>query len=310
MGSIPRFFVKRWKDIILSLIIVVILVIVLGPRAYHGLALSRRSQMLYIQRDLKNARDESMRKLLFDLSGIELKMAVETVDRPREFFEFDLRQRIRNAGFDPVWRDNRYVLRDISSGNESDPLLSKRGIEFRLGEQFEIQRRRHEKGKMKREGMMSFNVYTYESPSHLLPEMYYYHLNDFHLVLRGGQSVYAKNIQADEQELTLDAAFIMHQTMMYNVNEGTPLTRYIEMSEALLKERGFIMKRRGDAYFPVTLETGTVPELPPKSIFVDAALNELNCQDPVTKYVAKTTLDMYGVEIVWDEAEKRYEIVR
>ena len=294
----------------LGLIIVAILMIALGPRAFYGLALSRRSEVMYIQSDLKDAPDDSMQKLLFELGQLELKQVYTTADRPEEFFKFDHRQRIRQAGFDPIWRDDRYILRDLSIGNESDPFLSKRGIEFRYAESFETGRRTYERGKWRREGMMDFRAFTYDTPSRLLPELYYYHLNDFHFVMRDGRSVYVRDTRGDEQELTLEAAFLMHETMAFNVAAFPTTLPVVETSEAYLKERGFIMKRRGGAYFPVSLETGITPELPPKSIFVDAALDELNNQNAVTKFVAKTTLDMYEVEIAWNEAEKRYEIVR
>jgi hypothetical protein len=277
--------------------------IVLGPKMFYELAKSRRYQMVYEHRDLKSAGDDSPRQLLFELRQMELNTACWTIDRPSEFFDFDRRQRIRKAGFDPVWRDGDYILRDISSGNEFDPFLSKQGIEFRFSERFD-------RGEFWMESLIYFDAYKYESKSCLPAEMHYYLLNGFHLVLKDDKSYYTRNIMDDDQELTLEAAFLMHYTMMYNVTANSEIATNIERSEAYLRGRGFIMTRRGDDYFPVSLETGAGPELPPKSVYVAAALDELNRGEAVTKYVAKTTLDMYDVGIAWNESEKRYELVR
>ena len=98
------------------------------------------------------------------------------------------------------------------------------------------------------------------------------------------------------------------------------------------------MKMRGDIYIPVSLETGEMAEFPPKQFFVDDALRHINddarahggplplmgerhiyrppgafsWDSPRDRpyYVEKVLLELYGLEIRWNETERLYELTQ
>jgi hypothetical protein len=284
--------------------------------------------------DVEYVRHEDLKRHLFELGAIRLAIVPEDITYsrgplswqggcPPQFLFFDRRQRIRQAGFEPVWRNDRYILRDMISKQEIDPfsLYPGKGPNSRK----EID---DDEYLRKLFPMLDLND--------LLFNVYYRQLNGFHLVLRpegssGDKLFFVRNIQEKDLEVALDKLIVLDDTITFNC--GAEWGMRVE-SEVHLKERGFIMKKRRDGHIPVSLETREMAELPPKQFFVDAALRNINHEarehggplplmgqrhvpwdsrvEPINRpyYVEGVLLELYGLEIRWNKMERRYELVR
>lgn len=280
--------------------------------------------------DVEITEDESMENMLFELGQIRLRMTRHwEFDQPREFFIFNHRQKIRKSGFDPVWRDDRYILKNMGSGGEVDFFRSRSENRFNL-------RKKINQDKFVREVMSAYVDYSARIDEELLAKIYHLQLNGFHLVSRhtsffGNKFLFVKDIRKNDLIIALEELLLLDASISYNCAEefGGGVR-----SEVILRERGFIMKERGDVCFPVYLKTGGMPELPPKEIFIYDALNRINeyakwrgKADLTIKhidsgigsrgrflgrpyYVDRVMLELYGFAIRWDKSREQYEMVQ
>jgi hypothetical protein len=319
---------RHWKKGLLAFAIIASLALVaLWAFSQHGVE------------DIEDARHEDLKRHLFALGAIRLAILPRNPShshfrrllpwqegRPPQFLFFNHLQKIRQAGFEPVWRDNRYIAIDMITKQELDPFSLSPGKGLNSRKEIDEDDYLREQFSMLHLDDLIF--YTY-----------YRQLYGFHLVLRpGGYSgdklLFVKNVQEKDLEVTLEQLMALDDTITFNCGEqwGHGIK-----SEAHLKERGFIMKKRGNGHIPVSLETGEMAELPPKQFFVDTALRNINndarehggplplmgqrhiyrpgigsWETPRYRpyYVEKVLLELYGLEIRWNEAERRYEFVQ
>ena len=288
--------------------------------------------------DMEDARHEDLKERLFGLGAIRLAIVPHNgihsrsqlpwrEGRPPQFLFFNHLQGIRQAGFEPVWRNDKYILRDMINKQEIDPFILYPG-----------------KGKNSRKKIHDDEylreLFSMLDLNDLLFYTYYRQLNGFHLVMRpggffGDKFLFVKNVQERDVEVTLEQLIVLNDTILFNCSEWGMLG---PETEAHLKERGFTMKKRGDGHIPVSLETGEMAELPPKQFFVDDALRKINnnatehggplplmgkryiyrppgggsWETPRYRpyYVEKVLLELYGLEIRWNKTERRYELVQ
>jgi hypothetical protein len=279
--------------------------------------------------DAKDIMDENIEFTLLQLGRIRLLIAQRWEFLcPREFLIFRDCQKVRLSGFNPVWRYDRYILNDLKSGAEFDPYQTSKGT----GLQF------------KEKKMVDIGCLTPTFPSSVSPEympnpmlynFYPYHLNGFHLVLRNGKFECKKDVLKNDLEISFESLLLKDESVAYNAGVLTGFFSYVDKYEGHLREKGLIMKKRGDGYFPVHLTTGAMIELPPREAFVSYSIEAINAWarermkseqfgggDYLKKrrfstgpkmeidkdILEKEVLDLYGVKIHWNQAEKRYEL--
>ncbi len=268
--------------------------------------------------------NDDVRKMLFELGQIRLRILRRgDLDYPQEFVIFEYRQRIEDAGFDLVWRDDRYVLKDLNDGKELDPFQS--GAARRLGANGRFGKGEHEVRRV------PGSISPAYMPHPFMSRLYRYELNGFHLVQRYRKYFYTKNIRKNDLQIKLEQLLLKEEAVAFNVSSVEDADymglAYLDEYESHLKGRGFIMKKERNSYVPVSLETGSPAELPPKEVFVPDALRTINSETKGTDYLAKRrvradmhseidrgvlakkTLDLYGVEIRWVNVLKQYRMV-
>jgi len=285
---------------------------------------------------VENAQYEKERKLLLELGEIRLRL-VSRFDESQSHFIFNHRQMIREWGFDPVWRDGRYILKDLETREKIDPFRLKQERGHRppqrkhliLGSSGE---------KSVREAVLQVDR-TLHMPDGLVADIYEHQLYGFHLVVRrcglfGCKSklIYVKDMQNDDLKIEFDELFLLNEALAYNgCVFYAPNFNDVYRSEERLRDWGYIMKKRGDGYVPVMLETGSVPEWPPREFFVDETVSRINDSkgviDPALRrvpffdgsrspvvvrplWLEKELLDLYEVEILWNNAEQQHEVVK
>ncbi len=299
---------RHWKKIALSLAIVTSLTLAL---------------VLWIrpERAVSFPPQGSIKKALVDLGAMRLGIPVRGgAGIPRQFYVFEQRQRIREAGFDPVWKGDRYILRNIENGEEIDPFISGKRM-FNPTEVIDEDR----------------DVRTWISPSTFVNEpnvefvrAYFYHLKGFDIVLRDDKLLYVTDVRDSDAPIPVEQWLVKYKAVYFNVCVLASIIPETVRNEEPLRRRGYIMKKTGDGYVPVSLETGAMPPLPPKELYINDAITSINSDakrfknDYLAKrrfqmesdrfvininVVEKEVLDLYGVEIRWNEVKRQYELV-
>jgi hypothetical protein len=267
---------------------------------------------------------EGIDNSLRDLGEIRLGVRdVSDCTLPLEFFIFDHRQKIRSEGFDAVWRNDRYILEDLERGEELDPFRLRQETKLRSTKMID----KDSNVRKRFPGLIS-PAYLH---SPLMQKLYCYQLHGFHLVCRksaffGDKFLYVADVRKKDLVIGFEQFLLKEEAVAYNASTlvGDPMR--MELSESHLRGLGYIMKKKGDGYVPVSLETGAVAAFPPKELYVRDVLRRIN-EGAEEDYLArrrfstdfhseldsgvlgKEVLDLYGVEIRWNDTNRRYDIV-
>ncbi len=274
---------------------------------------------------------EGIDNSLRDLGEVRLGVLdVADYNLPREFFIFGHRQKIRSEGFDAVWRNDRYILRDLEGGEELDP--------FRLRQETKLRSTKTiDRGSKWSPGLISPAYALMIAP--YIHELYCYQLHGFHLVRRKSmffedKFLYVTDVREKDLEIGFEQFLLKEEAVAYNASALAGDNMYMELSESHLRGLGYIMKKKGDGYVPVSLETGAMAAFPPKELYVRDVLRSINddmlrsinngikgdylaerrfidnfSSDISDAVLGKEVLDLYGVEIRWNDTELQYEIV-
>jgi hypothetical protein len=268
-------------------------------------------------------------KLLY--LGKERQGLVNYYDRNLgEFLRFEFMQDIRAAGFEPLWKGDRYIFKGIESGQESDPF--RLHPDKNMGGADEIDLDIPETDQIMEPGSSDLP----NDADVILSEIYYHQVMGYHLVVRGYRFLYVRNVLPTDMEITFEQLFLRDIAVSYNAYAQRVDLCFVERNEVLLDNRGLIVKKDEGGYIPVCLETGAVPELPPKEFFVSYAWDVVNSgfclsdsggdyfarrrlsevphraaqaygEEYSSCVAAKETLDLYGVKIRWNPKNKNYE---
>ncbi len=276
---------------------------------------------------------EGIDNSLRDLGEIRLGVRdVADYNLPREFFIFDRRQKIRSEGFDAVWRNDRYILKDLEGGEELDPFRLRQETELRstkvIDKDSDVMRQRFP-------GLIS-PAYLH---SPLMEKLYCYQLHGFQLVWRDSmifedRFLYVTDVREKDLEIGFEQFLLKEEAVAYNTSALVGDRMNMELRESHLRGLGYIMKKKGDGYVPVSLETGAMAVFPPKELYVRDVLRSINedmlriinngvkgdylarrrfssgfHSEIIDAVLGKEVLDLYGVEIRWNDTESRYEIV-
>jgi hypothetical protein len=314
---------RHWRKILLALIALAGLAFVVVLWVRPELTVEEEPRQL-----VEGIDNEELKKLLCELGAVRLRFSW-WLGPDREFFIFNHRREIRELGFDPEWKDDRYILKNIGTGEEVDPFHMDKAEGHRST-------KKAEEDVEVREAIVNAFTTIYMGYG-LFSNVYERQLDGLHLVARPGgfffrksRFPFVKDVQREDHKIEIEELFMLNAALVYNggVLFG-PNFNDVHRSEEHLRERGYIMKRRGDGYVPVLLETGTIPKFPPREIFVDETLHRINDSedviDPALRripwntefgffgprpiWVEKELLDLYGVEIRWNDSEEQYELV-
>jgi len=255
---------------------------------------------------------------------LELEAQASQEPLPLELEMFDKFQHIRRAGYAPVWKDYRYILKDEKSGDEIDPFIRADGRAGSSG----LSRFPDLRSKL---GDVLFgDIYGIRDPDFVRLEahLYHYKLYNARVVLRDNEYVFADTTREADYPISFEGILLRNKAAIYNLSFSIPHVH----SEAVLRDHGIIMRRKNGQYHPEYLEGERKPELPAKPVVITRALRVLNQEaerhgkDFLTpegyekiRYVmegapgymglmAKELLELYGVKFRWNEANQQYEI--
>jgi len=162
-----------------------------------------------------------------------------------------------------------------------------------------------------------------------------------HMVLRDGKLLFVQNLKEGDYLITFDAITIRNAVLQYNwslkdVNDDI-FIYWAADSEAELWRYGIIMRKEGDKYLPVAVETGERLAFPPRREVIEEALREVNyaaktlginfcapelkINNPWSRLnkadgygafwvgvAAKELLDLHDVQLHWNKKSRRYEM--
>ena len=238
---------------------------------------------------------------------------------PSEVLLFEDLQKIRSIGYEAIWKDYRYILKDRAGGQEIDPFLWR-------GNWPECM-----KAPRKGDDVTQWFATKYGNCDVLFcPDIkgggqYAYTLYTLKLfgadriTMKDNRFIIAEKSNGNEAHVDFDRARVRDAAMRYGWRfEG----------ESVLHEYGFIMQRKGHKILvPVKIDSGERFEMPAKEIVISRALDELNIRvahgielhgarekipvpiDPSgPEACAKRFLDLCDVRIAWDEASQQYKI--
>jgi hypothetical protein len=239
---------------------------------------------------------------------------------PAEFLIFEELQKMRAIGYEPIWKDYRYILVNPASGEEIDPFLWKGNWPKWL----ESRRAGDDVTRRCTPGYGNYDVLfddilegSYGNP---------YDRNLYTLKLLGADRItmkdnrfiIAEKSNGNDAQIDFDRVRVRDAAIQYGWEaEG----------EAILHDYGFIMQRKGhQIYLPMDIDTGERFEIPAKEIVISRALGELNKWvkhgierygsremipepiEPGPEVTAKRFLDLCDVRIAWDETSQQYKI--
>jgi len=268
-------------------------------------------------------------------SPIDLKLQVFSSREvlPMELELFARFQDIRRAGYIPTWKDYRYVLTDAASGEDIDPFVRAGGrIEFSGVSRSPILGSGIDNDVLLSNILVRSDYDFTRFASHL----YHYKFYNKQVVLRNKEYVFADTVREGDYPIPSEEILLRNEAARYNWCSGSGGRICCEEPEAVLREYGIIMRRRGGRYFPEYLNTGQPVEFPAKPVVVARSLQVLNKNASLygkdfptpEKYlwligslhgagefhmpgikgiVAKEFLDLYGVKFQWNKANQQYE---
>jgi hypothetical protein len=151
--------------------------------------------------------------------------------QPRDFRRFEFMQHIRAAGFEPLWKGDRYILRDLKSGRTSDPFRLRPDKKFSGVSEIVLGRR--ERDLILNPGSSHFPNTT----DIILSEIYSHQVMGFHLVARDKEFMYVRNVLPTDMEITFEQLFLRDTVVSYNAYALQVNLCYVERNEEILNKR-------------------------------------------------------------------------
>ena len=248
---------------------------------------------------------------------------------PKEFSLFEQFRQVRALGYNPVWRKDRYLIREQTSGQEINPFLWKQSF----------RKTRRPRGDItlyltssSDHDILLYDVFENQMLGYDM--LYRCKIYDVRVVIRGGRYFALDHIQQKDEEITFEQVILKDAAVRFNWYKSRPSDGMV-CDEAILRDYGFVMRKANGRYIPVALGTGKQLVLPARAFVIERALRQIN--ELSKKYgmdfsteekfrqtggsfvngspeifgaVAMTTLKLYGVEIRWSGDIGLYEIVR
>lgn len=243
---------------------------------------------------------------------------------PEELLIFEKLQQVRSVGYEPIWKDYRYILTNSNGKKVVDPFSWKSTWPRWL------------RGKLWG-GDITKQLSTGHGPHDVLFDnivdaaygdgydsiLYFLKVIGVPgITMKDNRFIIARKGSENDVWIDYDQIRLRDSAVSYGYN--------IAENEAVLHYYGFIMKRRGRRiYLPVSIETGERFEIPAKRIVIPRAIEALNWSvkegiryygsremipvplDPTPPEVsAKRFLDLCDVRINWDEATQQYKVAR
>jgi len=248
----------------------------------------------------------------------------------KELEMFHKFQYIRREGYIPIWRDYRYILKDVISGEEIDPFLQAgwHGVFSGADQPLNLVLDTGDDVLFSNIlGLRDYNFTRFESL------LFYYKLCNARVVVRDNEFLFADEMREGDYDTTFQGILLRNEAARYN---WAWLPNDMAAADAILRDYGVIMRRVGAQYFPEYLDTGERIEFPAQPAVAERVLRVLNKtakehgKDFVTPegyyrmnanlidtgwtigikgHVAKEFLELYGIIYRWDEANQQYEMV-